>query len=685
MLSEPIVSKREKSCSFMGNLATSDQLLVYNGATKNGDVITLNKEYSWSLVQLAGSCTRMEKGKQYMCILHDIVGDMTDVSFLRQQDSVVDTLPMENNRVIFTAMSNANNRWCFIQQNNGMSGRGTVSFKVSIIEYFEGAEKLDIPYFNTYEQRDLTLRLLHPTCPHLYTNGQVKIYSDSEVYPTTILNGQSTNNYEVNELNKSNNYTIRYDGTCESINLANKSNTQGTNRIVKAGTNGSGNLTFVNSEDIDNVLLVQNDVREQEINHFNGLQTVEVSRILIETSQNMWWNDWIEPSQYDASWFVDSADYIQVNGGEIIYIVANDNAYYSIVEFDGNYTKIKFSNTLLGNPQQQYVEKNGYYKNFLKLGDNTKYIKFVAPKGSAVNQTSNPTFTFSRVEFDEPILSANIPYQSTYIDLPQPVQLNSLPDGTCDTYNPITGEYVQNVGVATYNDVKLCSKAYVTGTMYYYHLKLKGEPTNNEYSDLYSTQIAEIPILNQNISSINHLFPRANRSGIDLRIFKTEDYSDNPIQWLEHNNIHMYHKHTTPITTQLTPINIPTFEGGTLQLVTTDGKVFPMIEYSMPTNNRYDTSSWETGAVYTQRNMTEVYFNDSTTPMTPTETTTLTTDHISSGSIILNDNGNGLIVLKGNYTGRDIPYFTGMRSVEAIEVETTPSPDQPLFGKGGRK
>ena len=98
-----------------------------------------------------------------------------------------------------------------------------------------------------------------------------------------------------------------------------------------------------------------------------------------------------------------------------------------------------------------------------------------------------------------------------------------------------------------------------------------------------------------------------------------------------------------------------------------------MIEYSMPTNNRYDTSSWEAGAVYTQRNMTEVYFNDSTTPMTPTETTTLTTDHISSGSIILNDNGNGLIVLKGNYTGRDIPYFTGMRSVEAIEVGTSNS------------
>ena len=145
------------------------------------------------------------------------------------------------------------------------------------------------------------------------------------------------------------------------------------------------------------------------------------------------------------------------------------------------------------------------------------------------------------------------------------------------------------------------------------------------------------------------------------------------------------YKRTEPITTQLTPITIPTFEGGILQLITTDGKVFPMIEYSMPTNNRYDTSMWGVNKSITQRNATEMYINGSTTPTIPTETMTFTNDQLSSGSIVINDNGEGLIVLNGDYTGRDIPYFTGMRSVEAIEVETTPSPEQPLFGKGGRK
>ena len=69
--------------------------------------------------------------------------------------------------------------------------------------------------------------------------------------------------------------------------------------------------------------------------------------------------------------------------------------------------------------------------------------------------------------------------------------------------------------------------------------------------------------------------------------------------------------------------------------------------------------------------------------MTPTEILTLAESHLLSGYIIII--GENPMLIKGDYTGRDIPYFTGTRSVEAIEIETTPSPDQPLFGKGGRK
>ena len=110
-----------------------------------------------------------------------------------------------------------------------------------------------------------------------------------------------------------------------------------------------------------------------------------------------------------------------------------------------------------------------------------------------------------------------------------------------------------------------------------------------------------------------------------------------------------------------------------------------MIEYSLPTTNRYSTTMWNVGSPITHRNATEIYINGSTTPTTPTETMTFTKEQLSSGSIVINDNGDGLMVLNGDYTGRDIPYFTGMRSVESIEIETSGNLDQPLFGKGGRR
>ena len=736
VLSEPIVGKIEKPCSFMGNLATSDQLLVYNGATINGDVITLNKATKWSLVQLAGSCTRMEKGKQYMCILHDIVGDMTDVSFLHQQDTSAEVLPMENNRVIFTAMSNANNRWCFVQQNNDMSGGGTVSFKVCIIEYFEGAEKLDIPYFNTYEQRDLTLPLLPPTCPQLYTNGQVNVYSESDVYPTAILSGQSTNNYEIKELNTNNNYTIRYDGTCESINLANKSNSQGTNRIVKSGAT-SGNLTFVNdSGNIDNVLLVEHDVREQEINHFNGLQTVEISQL--QVSQNGVQNMFIQNTLNDFE-KIGGHGNVYENGCLVLeHSTANQSGVFRTKEVytvkpkgkilirlvgsgysTGSYQLIarigngEFSNTMYGvkisvEKIAEEISKNGYYDLILPNNNIETSYTGQLTLASYFNQwvISHVAICDENVDYVEPII----------IDLPQPVQLNrihkenmpyaswssvlgqvvNLADGIAyDSYNPITGEYIQRVYKMTLNgddgikyiDNWSPTQYVIDDNTLPYARKLPHIDTVGRHIGL--IDVYGVPY-GSSYNAQNDIFItwlNVNAIALNLpRQYTNDVFNQNTCkQWLRENPITLYYELETPIVTQLTPINIPTFEGGTLQLITTDGKVFPMVEYSMPTNNRYDTSSWEAGKVYTQRNMTEAYFNDSTTPMIPTETMTLTTDHISSGSIILNDNGNGLIVLKGNYTGRDIPYFTGMRSVESIEVEVTPSPDQPLFGKGGRK
>ena len=349
--------------------------------------------------------------------------------------------------------------------------------------------------------------------PHLYTNGQVKVYSDSEVYPTTILNGQSTNNYEVNELKTSNNYTIRYDGTCESINLANKSNTQGNNVLVKAGAT-SGNLTFVNdSGDIDNVLLVENDVREQEINHFTGLQTVEVSQLLVSSKQNLFeaymkndfeflnnvawgaqtygslhngvfkcgnlsagsnlqwaWNlirprvsgnDYVaKESKEDNPIVLANKVYnISFNISIVDHHTVDENHNYTIraYDFDGNEVSVQKAT---GGQASLGINSNGVTNptptKFINLDvifskDIYCFALHASYGGQWAFDCTITDFTICEPENAKP----EVPLIYEYIDLPQPVQINSLLDGTHDTYNPITGEYVQNVGYLKASDATI--------------------------------------------------------------------------------------------------------------------------------------------------------------------------------------------------------------------------------------
>jgi hypothetical protein len=63
------------------------------------------------------------------------------------------------------------------------------------------------------------------------------------------------------------------------------------------------------------------------------------------------------------------------------------------------------------------------------------------------------------------------PYKSSILSLPEEVVLRSLPDGTCDTLNVETGEYVQKIGERSYQNGDTNSNTLVTdGTKTQYKL-----------------------------------------------------------------------------------------------------------------------------------------------------------------------------------------------------------------------
>jgi hypothetical protein len=393
--------------------------------------------------------------------------------------------------------------------------------------------------------------------PYAYKNGHISLSSD-ELTPTLDYQLPSSNVFEgVSQLKANTTYTLHYDGDVTSLVLGGKTiNSPTSNMLVTSGS--TGNNIVLNGTDIDNVMLIEGDVRGQDINYFTGVQTVEVSRILIQ----------------------------------------NQN-------------------------------------------------------------------------------------QSQYIDLPQPVQLNRLSDGTCDTYNPITGEYVQRVGSKILND----------GTEFYVNNTYNTDVINTlcfRGKNLIPNTLSEVTILSTIPSGARSDKPGIHYqwNSIILRISRkdlsTQDV-DGLSQYLKNNPIPIFYALKEPVITKLTPININFNTEKQVTILTETNTVFPKTTITVPPMNKYDTTNWIPNAPITLKNATFVFINGSTTPTAAREVMSFTEEQLSSGSIVINDNGNGLIILNGDYTGRDIPYFTGMRSVEAIEIETTPSSDQPLFGKGGRK
>ena len=68
-------------------------------------------------------------------------------------------------------------------------------------------------------------------------------------------------------------------------------------------------------------------------------------------------------------------------------------------------------------------------------------------------------------------ISSYEPYKTSILSLPEEVVLRSLPDGTCDTLNVETGEYVQKIGERNYQDGDTNSNTLVTdGTKTHYKL-----------------------------------------------------------------------------------------------------------------------------------------------------------------------------------------------------------------------
>lgn len=137
--------------------------------------------------------------------------------------------------------------------------------------------------------------------------------------------------------------------------------------------------------------------------------------------------------------------------------------------------------------------ENNNVSDYIPVKGNTQYVKTTSDlyceydiNKNFIRRTGGTMFTtsddckFIRINVADidnhqleegSIATAYEPYKTSILSLPEEVVLRSLPDGTCDTLNVETGEYVQKIGERNYQDGDTNSNTLVTdGTKTHYKL-----------------------------------------------------------------------------------------------------------------------------------------------------------------------------------------------------------------------
>ena len=254
----------------------------------------------------------------------------------------------------------------------------------------------------------------------------------------------------------------------------------------------------------------------------------------------------------------------------------------------------------------------------------------------------------------------------SYTDL----KLRSLPNGVKDTINVVTGEYVQRIGeivldgtqdmdadhqgvyiqvndmkkVEDYRTIITCDKLPV----FYHQWDLpnveNGITGHREMENEYPGQ--------------NWLYIKVNNS-IDV---------DEVRQILTQNPITVQYELAEPITTQLDPQTLLAYEDGQILLSSSSG-LLPTLTYSIPSSNTFRLPIIKTRTQYTLKypsasgtitigNLTYNINSDSMVFTTP-----LTINGDKSAIVFSDDNPQNVMLIEGNYSKREVPLFSGVKSV----------------------
>ena len=129
------------------------------------------------------------------------------------------------------------------------------------------------------------------------------------------------------------------------------------------------------------------------------------------------------------------------------------------------------------------------------------------------------------------------------------------------------------------------------------------------------------------------------------------------------------------------------FKDGYISIDTETG-IIPKLDYKVTTDNYFEISVLEANKPYTLR------YNGTINSMTiggktfnsPLNNSLVTIETVRDNTLLMNDGSvTDLMLIKGDVRNEDIKSFKGVTSINGLEISISDNPNQPTFGKGGRK
>ena len=564
-------------------------------------------------------------------------------------------------------------------------------------------------YVKPYEELDATqARWEGMDCMR---DGAINYHTNSSdnitMYPTLEYVAPSINNFEVTMLEPNTDYTIYAEGinTNDIINLGGTDISFNNGTVYTSGDNQW--LRIDNNDSFYNMVITKGDTTGEVVPYFEGMTSVENPKVNVPTKNLATIKDGsynVPDSEVNVNVKNDGKIYLMGNAGgsyttwdlttgERIY----NNAFHDLRTLQlepGTYT---ITSTL--DASQTTGLSQGYVMSLTVCADG-KYVHnhmgyYYSNLNNFEQKELKTTVTvenyFSCIfiqrwytgSCDGIVASIQIEKGDTatnfapaggstvsYTDL----KLRSLPNGIKDTINVVTGEYVQRVGEVTFDGSED-----------------EGWGRNWVYADyVYQCQpfTEKIPSMDDTltVTDVNGMscdkFITVNGHSIgtiERSIFITGNYLRvkgtglNTVekfkQWLKENPVTVQYELAEPITTKLDPQTLLAYTDGTINL-SSDTGLLPTTHYTVPSTNTFNLPSMKTGTRYTLKypsasgSITIGDINYSISSNSMLFTTPLKINGDTSAIIFSDSNPENVVLLEGAYNTREVPYFTGVKSVK---------------------